>query len=246
MLRRFASIQNPETVAYAFDSENWSSNAPIHTSFRAYQTYGDGICQHSGDWSVTTEQFADFMFSLSAAMLADEELTNHLSFTIARRPAVADIAFAASIKFVAAEGSEMFEKKTRYYSISERKISTSAAKEHDKRYERITASEDGSAAAIFRMLLPDYAGGLERYQYATAIGDWLQSQENGAYMELPGEFLQWATYEKDGSNYRDKAREMRNAFECALHVVEAYRLRSAAESALASGFCYEQVTEGSA
>jgi hypothetical protein len=49
MLRKFASLKHPMEFGYAYDSEAWTSRAPIDTHFRMFQTYNDGLCQHSGD-----------------------------------------------------------------------------------------------------------------------------------------------------------------------------------------------------
>lgn len=68
MLRRFASVMNPATYGYSFDSEAWTANAPVDTNFRMYQTYGDGNVQHSGDWAITVDYLADYLISLAQAM----------------------------------------------------------------------------------------------------------------------------------------------------------------------------------
>lgn len=228
MFRKFASIGNPDTMGYSFDTEQWSGNAPIHTAFRAYQTYGDGLTQHSGDWPITSEQFADYMVSLAQAMLADQELAEHLHFTIARAPNRKAIEFAASIVFKPAggegdvSGCYRREKKARYFSMEERKVTASDAKQYDKRYQKVESWCDGSPYAIYRMLLPEHANGLERYQWAHAIHEWICSTD-GLYMELPARFIKW-------TEDNDTARKMRDAFEAAAHVVESVRLRNAAES----------------
>lgn len=232
MLRKFISIMNPDTMGFSFDTEQWSGNALIHTAFRAYQTYGDGLTQHSSDWPITSEQFADYMVSLAKAMLADGELAEHLHFTIARAPNRKAIEFAASIVFKPADGEEEVsgcyrrEKKTRYYSLEERKVTSADAKQYDKRYQKVESWCDGSPSAIYRMLLPEHADGLERYQWAHAIHQWTCDQD-GQYMELPARFIKWA-------QDNDTAREMRDAFDAAAHVVESVRLRNAAESEIAN------------
>lgn len=226
MLRKFQSIQNAAEFGYSYDSEAWTAQAPINARFRMYKTYGDGLTQHSGDWAVTSEYFADYMVSLTQAMLGDSELAKELHYLLVRSPRDEAIAFAASIEFKPAEGCTMYEKKPRYFSISEKKVTSSDSKQYDKRYSKVESFHDGSPSAIYAMILPDCADGLERYQWATAIYHWtMDNERQGRYMQLPAVFLQWT----DDS---DKAREMRDAFEAAWNVVESYRLRSAAETSV--------------
>src|ERR1039458_8833008 len=102
------------------------------------------------------------------------------------------------------------------------KVSAAPSKEYDKRVQEIRDIHDGSANSIFRILIPEYADGMEKYATAEAIRDWLM--EHDGYMELPAEFLKWF----DGD--RENARTLRDAYECCRNVTEAFRLRSAAES----------------
>ena len=222
MLRKFASIQHSEKYGYSYDSESWSSNAQVHVHFRMFETYGDGLCQHSGDWAITREWFADYMISLAAAMLQDAELANELVWMLSRRPAAADIAFAASVVFKPGEGMEQYEKKPRYYSMEEKKVTASDSKKYDKRYQRVTPAQTGRADAIYAMVIPEYPNDLERFQFAHTIYDWAMATE-GQYMELTACFLGW-------TEDRDEARKIRDAFEAARNVAESYRLRAAVES----------------
>ena len=104
------------------------------------------------------------------------------------------------------------------------KVSAAPSKQYDKRYEEIRDVHDGSTNSIFRILIPEYADGMEKYATAEAIRDWLM--EHDGYMELPAEFLKWFNGD------REKARQLRDAYEMCKHVTEAYRLRSAVESSL--------------
>ena len=226
MLRKFESISHSDTHGYAYDTDGWSSDAQLHTNFRMFQTYGDGLCQHSSDWPVTKEFTADYLLSLAAAMLADVELADYLLYRVSDKPSDDSIAFAASVVFKAIDETHSWEKKTRYFSVSEKKITSSDTKQYDKRYQRVESWCDGKADAIYRMLIPEYSSGLERLQYATAIRDWLMRQENG-WMELPARFLKW-------TESNDTAREIMHALESAQYVVESTRLRHAAESNIAS------------
>jgi hypothetical protein len=200
-----------------------------------FETYGDGLCQHSGDWPITNEYMADFLAGLATAMLTDEELANTVCYEIAQGPKVEDIEFAASVVFkpreaVAADSwASSYEAKDRYYSIAERKISSSPAKQHDKRYARVEQWNNGSPAAIYRMLLPEFAKDLERYAWAHDIRTWVLKQPANSplYMPLPAEFLEWKMQ-------RDGAQDLRRAFSACRAIVESYRLRASAECDLSN------------
>ena len=224
MHKRFTSIGHGAEFAYAYDSQAWDMHAPMESHFRQYHNYGDGLTAHSVDWSVQVEFLADYLASLAQAMLTDDELARDLYYTIWRRPDAKHIAWAATVIYKAPKEGEYG--KRRYFSAREMKVSAAPSKEYDKRYQEIRDIHDGSANSIFRILLSESADGMEKYATAEAIRDWLM--EHDGYMELPAEFLKWF----DGD--RDKARQLRDAYECCRNVTEAYRLRSAAESSIES------------
>ena len=229
MFRKFASLAHGKEFGYLYDSAAWDANAPIESKFRMFQTYGDGNIQHSGEWSITAEHFADYLVSLAEVMLNDTELTQELYFAINRRPSIKQIEFAASVIYKAPkDGSGWSLKGRRYFSLKEMKISSSPSKEHDKRYTEITDVHDGTPASIFRILMTDsYADGLDRYCYAEALHDWVMDQPD-MYMELPAEFLKW--FKED----RDKARQLQNAYEACRSITESMQARNRCESAIAN------------
>jgi hypothetical protein len=194
-----------------------------------YQTYGDGLVQHSGDWTVTREYWTDFLASLATAMMADEELVEHLVFEFSRGPRREEIEFAAGVVFkgsVSLDGTvgAYCEKKTRYYSAELKQLTASPAKEHDKRYVKVEPWNDGSPMAIYRMLLPSYAKSLGAFAWAEAIHDWAMATE-GQYMQLSACVLEWT---KD----TDTARQMRDAWLACKSLAEAYQKRCQAQAAL--------------
>jgi hypothetical protein len=107
--------------------------------------------------------------SLSAAMLEDDELARDLYFTICRRPDEKHIAWAATVQYKKPKDGEYA--KPRYFSAKELKVSAAPSKAYDKRFEEIRDVHDGSANSIFRILVPEYADGLEKYIIAEAIRD---------------------------------------------------------------------------
>ncbi len=154
MLRKFKSLAYEKEFGYSFDSQSMDMKAPINQHFRMFQTYGDGLIQHSGDWSITVEYLADYLASLALAMSEDEELLENASWVLSQRPSDKEIAFAASV--VWKEGV-----KTRYFSVKQMKVSASPEKSHDKRFEEIRDFHDGSTASIKRILTPEWSDGYQ-------------------------------------------------------------------------------------
>jgi hypothetical protein len=224
MFRHFKSIAHEKQYGYSYDSQAWTSNAPIESHFRMFDTYGDGLVQHPPDYSIQVEYLADYLASLAQAMLEDAELANELRFTIWQRPDAKHIAWAASVIYKAPKENDWNHKRT-YFSAREMKLSKAPAKQYDKRYEEVRDIHDGSAKSIYRILIPEYADGMERYCYAEAIRDWTLAND-GPYMELAAEFLDWFNGD------RDKARELRDAYEMCLHITESWRLRASVEPQL--------------
>lgn len=198
-------------------------------------TYGDGMTQHSGEWHVQVEFLGDYLASLATAMMSNEELLQHAHYDLCRRPTDKHIAFAASVVFKASlrlDGSDSgYEKKTRYYSMEQQVISSSLAKQHDKRFQQVEPWNDGSPDAIYRMLIPEYANGMEFYSCADAIRDWCQAGEENErpyFQGLTASFLKWF----DGKT--EPARELRYAYNAVKAICGSYRLRCEAETCLSN------------
>lgn len=226
MLRKFPSLKQPMEIGFAYDTDAWSNRTPdVHYHFRAFQTYGDGLIQHSNDWPVTREQFADYVASFAKAMLADEELIGTAFYAVGRgRVDDKAIAFAASVVYKESDGDYG---KRRYVSFSLKEISKGRSKEFDKRFQQIEPWMDGSPKAVFRMLCGDETHyGMELYGKADCLREWwLEHGTGGWNMEMPGTFLEWT---KDSH----EARQMRYGYHAALAVVRSYNMRQEAETCL--------------
>lgn len=211
MLRKFASLGHSSEFAYAFDSQAFDMKAPMHDHFRMFHTYGDDLCQHSGDWPVQVEFITDYLISLAVAMQTDEELLDGAKYALSNRPHVNAIQFAATVLW-------KDDGKRRYFSVNEAKISSSPSKQYDKRYQEITDIHDGSPKSIYRILIAEHSDGIQKYSYASAIRDWVLAHPDRGWMELPGQFLQWS---KD----RDDARKLYEAYESCWNLVQSYQFR---------------------
>lgn len=205
VFRKFPSVGNPSKYGYAFDSDSWHSTDryPVENKFRMFETYGDGLTQHSGDWAVSYEFLADYLISLAVYMLAhkeDAELFDRIGYIVLNGPRPALVEFAASIAW--AEKDEPFGKQ-RYYSLSDQKITRNQEKRHDKRYKEIDKYLNGSAKSIFTVLMGDkeYADGMERLCYAYAVKKYIDDQPSG-WMDHPTTLLGWWKEDADAHGKR--------------------------------------------
>jgi hypothetical protein len=228
MLAKFLSLREPAKYGYAYDSDCYDGKAFFSSHFRQFQTYGDGLTQHTRDWPVQVEFLADYLASLAAMMMDDAELCNNVRFEFPQ-PHAKDIEFTASIIFKGlknADGADScYEKTVRYYSLEERKISAAPAKQYDKRYQKIEPWCDGKPDAIYRMLVPEWGNGMHHYGYADSIRDWClndfskDSKRPVWDQGLPAQFLKWF----DGDHR--KAQELRYAHKACLAVKASWQER---------------------
>jgi hypothetical protein len=156
-------------------------------------------------------------------MLANEQLASHACYHIADGPPVDAIQFAATVIY---KDSDKQYSKRRYFSVQERKIASAAAKQYDKRYVELSSEHDGTPEAIYRILTPDYADGMQAYAYAEAIREWLQAQPTPkGYMDTPGVFLKW--FED-----REKASALHAAYRACKAACQAHKYRKEAEDGI--------------
>lgn len=245
MRHKFISLKEPLKYGYIYNSEAWDTNTRFCLSrhFQQCETYGDvhengNYTQHSGEWTVQVEFLADYLASLATYILANpgeetDKLLQHVSYEVERRPTDAAIAFAASVVFkpaVRADGEETgYEKHCRWFSLEQKKVTTSESKRYDKRYQEVEKRHDGTPDSIYRILIPEYANGLEFYTYADAIRDWCQAgdgNERPYFYGHTAQFLKWF----DGDAHR--AQELRYAYKACLEISRAYRARCEAECML--------------
>lgn len=204
----FASIAHPEKYGYAFDSDSYSGNT-VYSCFRMFETMGDGLTQHSGDWSVTWEYVIDYLYSLASAMQTDDDLIAATAYAVTRKPLTEAIEFAASV--VWKDSDDNYDKR-RFYSLEQRKIG-GRAKQYDKRYKEISVYQDGTRASILNMVTPDYADGLMRFQYAMAVNEYSFNQKKS----IPEGNNLPIWFEGDSS----KRLHLRNALRACQNLVEA-------------------------
>jgi hypothetical protein len=183
----FKSLAHPNEYAYVYASYgSWRHNSyAMSPCFGMYQTYGDGMTAHSPDFGVTVEHYADYMASLAAtATAAASDMISNISFSFTSRVDAGTIEFCKNLR--------RDEKKDTWYTLDESKysrkahehlschISTSRAKDHDKRWNRVESWMDGSYEAIFQLLCKEHYSLHEKYVLARAISEHLGSYANSA------------------------------------------------------------------
>jgi hypothetical protein len=210
----FASLAHSTKYGYIYDSDAYSRSPEICSSFRRFETYGDGMIQHTGDLPITQEFLGDYLGSLAAAMLTSDEMAERMSWAFRPQTSKAELDFAASVAW---RESDNDWSKRRYVSVSLQKIGT-RSKEHDKRYTEITRYMDGTCASISRLLISEYATGFARYCLTEEIRNWANEQK-----KHPGFGEGWAEwFDGDWS----KANEVRISLAVCRNICESVRLRN--------------------
>ena len=231
---KFASLSHPAKYGYAYSTETWSSSSETCGYFRQFETYGDGLIQHSSDWSVTFDFLTDYCASLAEAMLTNPDLVRAVGSAFRADVDEEIIPFAASVVFNE-EKDAWHSSKRRFVSIGLRKIATAKVAEHDKRYVELNKYMDGSLASIMRLICDEYTNGLTRYLRSEAVRIWGGNQKH-----RPSFGEGWNEY--FGGDWQKK-NALRLAVTACRSLVEAADKRSSAEDALTS---YKQNIERAA
>lgn len=145
---RFLSLSNPDKYGYLIFAKgecNQRSHRPLCDWAYFYETYGDSQVQHSKEVLVQDEMFADFLGSL-AAYLKDhpedvEMVAKHWPNYL---PTRSRILFLAGLRHK--------DGKTQYYHKTEDKVSSAENRRHDKRWEVVPDTANGTARAVIQML----------------------------------------------------------------------------------------------
>lgn len=140
---RFASLASPDKTGYVLCTDHqalWDVNYGRDTlSYCSgqYDTYGDGLTAHSSTYGVGKDQFGDYCASLAAWLLEPaaneyqqkekDEALKSLAWNWPS-PSVERIRWLAALKPA---------EEKRWYNLSDRKISKSDSKRHDKRWNEV-------------------------------------------------------------------------------------------------------------
>ena len=115
-----------------------------------FETYGDGMVQHSHERVVALpEMMADYCASLATYLLEDEgpeiaeaQRVAHSNFP--RYLPIDKVGFTMTVKHK--------EGKRQWFSLSEKKVSRSESKQHDNRWQEVKPWMDGSLGAVIGLL----------------------------------------------------------------------------------------------
>lgn len=196
-------------------------NMMVMDTASAWLAYNDGMVQHSPDHSFPVEQWTDFWYSLATHLKdnpADIEIVAQRWYRCIDKQ---DIEFAASVKYKEPVAPKYT---VNYYSLRERKMSTSPSKVHDKRWSEVHSYLDGSLTGCIRVLADNM--GCDRRQYLAnvlAIRDVLEQQGRTTIPHLE-------VCKAAGLNPYDHrtANTMLEAFGIVSRMVEAEQLREQA------------------
>jgi hypothetical protein len=142
----FSSVLKPAEYGYMFDVERWEwRNRGIHDPCACFLTYGDGMVQHSQETGVGVDGELDYLLSLAVHLKA-----NQADWAIVARrwpsyPSADLIEFCKGLRYD--------ENKRRWFNRADRKVSTAVSKQHDKRWEEVPTSADGSFDGVMRLVV---------------------------------------------------------------------------------------------
>jgi hypothetical protein len=159
MIFNFKSIANNAKFAYRWNSEDFDVRATeyrLHDSLKMFETYGDGMTQHSPEYYVQKEHLVDCLYSLAAYLLSNEEAAQTVYFRMKLPGSVtqAEVKFFMGLKY----NAERIE----YYNPQDRKVSKNEKYRHDKRWFEVQSWADGTLKNVYRLMLSHngYSSGL--------------------------------------------------------------------------------------
>jgi hypothetical protein len=183
MRKLFKSVLNPDTYGLVLDSDSYSmgETPQVHCQIRRFDTLGDGMTAHTPDYNIPRTGLLDWLLS-AAAYLAETRETDAASviswiLVPVESPA---IAFASTVQH---KEFEQWDKR-RYYSLSEKKVSTAGRLRHDKRYEETQSWMDGSPESTSRILYKAYWDFFTVYCSRECVREWM-IEHRDEYWQMP-------------------------------------------------------------
>jgi len=214
----FRSVGNPE-VAYTWHESYYELRDQLrgdHLSANAgfFLTYGDELCQHSGESIVQKDNMGDYLLSLASHLMEYPDNVRVVSGSWPRSDGGDKAQFACTIRYK--------EGKRTYYSWIDRKVSGSDSKRHDKRWEEVPTWADGSFDSVFRLACGNYRDAIERYVIADTCKE--EVKRSGGWADYN------AAEKAIGVSYED----VRLPFTVVDNLVRAFRLTEDAKRYLSA------------
>ncbi len=168
---KFKSIAHGDKQAYILEPDRWNYNAPparLHDTALKYDTYGDSNTQHSPSYYVLSDDAIDYLYSLTAYLqaTADPELIKNIGYKFSNPAHVSinTVKFYLSLKYD--------PEKTTYYNAVNQKTSRNPNKQHDKRWNTIPETADGTLDAVYTLLMTQrgyFTGQIDKYAILIGI-----------------------------------------------------------------------------
>ena len=221
---RFPSIGNTQT-AYAVSRDFEWSNA-LHCGLdpycKTYDTFGDGMTQHSPFYPVTENNAIDFLYSMAAHCLEHPEDAREMDRCWPREMPVQDFAKAARVKSPSSPANGEPAKPLYYKTDAAGVLETSSAKKcrYDNRWEPVPEWANGGLESTFRLLDRYVLGNstshsrLKRLCLYQQLSDWFLHEQNRVFPDN----------EKLHGIETGNPEELMRAFRVADNVIESQRL----------------------
>lgn len=142
---RFRSLAHGDKYGYTFTNDSgtfWDAayrTGPIlGMSMGKYDTYGDGLVQHSPEYACRAVDFTDYLLSLTSWLVEFPETEFRGS-----------CAGLGSISSQTAEflASLVSKDSRQWFHMGDMKVSRSESREHDKRWRRVPSTANGTIAS---------------------------------------------------------------------------------------------------
>lgn len=152
-------------------------NMMVFGKASAWLAYDDGMVQHSPDHSFPADQWLDFWYSLAMHLKDNPKDIEVVAYGWHLGISTDEIKFAPTVKYKEPVAPKYT---VSYYSLRECKVSSSPSKKHDKRWEEINSSHDGTLLGCIRLMRENMGCDRATWMHnALALRDELTSVHGG-------------------------------------------------------------------
>ena len=164
---KFPALKSQQyAYSFGYDSDNYRySSTGLSQYCHRFDTYGDGMIQHSNFYGVSVAETEDFLHSMSDYLLMHSEIDVKEFCEWSGPPDIRLFRFLASVKYRAG--------KPMYFSEDTQKVSSKDSLRHDKRYEEVPTWADGSFASVYRLAQKSFYHPLQRLELAIQIQEFI-------------------------------------------------------------------------
>jgi hypothetical protein len=198
------------------------SGDPLHDCAGWFQTYGDGMTQHSHASPIQRQDVLDYLASLAAYLVEhhDSETLECLAkdwpnpeCNVGR----VSVTFALSVKRKETTDKNGYSKR-QYYSMDARKVSTADAKRNDRRWEEVPEYANGTAQSACRLLYKSFHSPLDSYALAVFVKDVFYDETQRIWSQP--DVARHVAFVAEDADYRDA--QVGNEIATAFYIVDGY------------------------